>query len=277
MKRVWNEEKNRLLRKLYPTGHLASLAARLGVTLKALKARAKVMGVKRKVNVHHPWTVRQLNYLRRHYATMSAAEIAPKVKHTESSVYQKAKVLGLEKHPDFLRERGCRNSQHPNAIAHRFVKGQEPANKGKRIEEFMTAEGIAASSRTRFKRGQKPHNTKPIGHERIDPKDGYVFIKVSDDKPMVLKHRYVWEQHNGAVPDGYCIAFRDGNRQNCDIGNLYLISREDNARRRTAEETPEARRLRVARCQESRNKSIRRDKIRLHWGMEPIGKLVKRW
>ena len=27
----------------------------------------------------------------------------------------------------------------------------------------------------------------------------------------------------------------------------------------------------------SRNKSIRRDKIRLHWGLEPLGKLVKRW
>ena len=277
MKRVWNEEKNRLLRKLYPTGHLASLAARLGVTLKALKSRAKVMGVKRKVNVHRPWTDRQLNYLRRHYATMSAAEIAPKVKHTESSVYQKAKVLGLEKHPDFLRERGSRNSHHPNAIAHRFVKGQEPRNKGKRQEDFMSAEGIERTKATRFKRGQKPHNTKPIGHERIDPKYGYVFIKVSDDKSMVLKHRYVWEQHNGAVPDGYCIAFRDGNRQNCDISNLYLLSREDNARRRVSEETPEARKARVAKAQITRNKSIRRDKIRLHWGLEPLGKLVKRW
>jgi len=27
----------------------------------------------------------------------------------------------------------------------------------------------------------------------------------------------------------------------------------------------------------SRNKTIRMDKIRLHWGMEPKTKLVKRW
>ena len=223
------------------------------------------------------WKPRHIAYLVKHYATMSATEIAPKVYHSVSSVYQKAKKLGLEKHPDFLRQRGSINSQHPNAVAHRFVKGQEPANKGKRIEEFMTAEGIAASSRTRFKAGHRPHNTKPIGYERIDSKDGYVYIKVSDDLPMQLKHRVVWEQHNGAVPDGYCICFRDGNRQNCEISNLFLLSREDNARRRTAEETPEARRIRVARCQESRNKSIRRDKVRIHWGLEPYGKLVKRW
>ena len=258
----WTEEKNELLKRLYPTGHLGSLAARLGVTYKALKARAKVMGVKRKVNVHHPWTDRQLKYLCRHYATMSAAEIALKVKHSESSVYQKAKVLRLEKHPDFLRERGSRNSQHPNAVAHRFVKGQEPPNKGKRIEEFMSEEGIKASSRTRFKKGQKPRNTSPIGHERVSKKDGY---------------RYVWEQHHGAVPNGCCVAFRDGNRQNCDISNLYLLSRKEMARRRVLEETPEGRKARVAKAQITRNKLIRRDKIRIHWGMEPLTKLVKRW
>ena len=73
------------------------------------------------------------------------------------------------------------------------------------------------------------------------------------------------------------VAFRDGNRRNCDLSNLCLLSREDNARRRVSEETPEARRERVAKAQTSRNKSIRRDKIRLHWGLEPLGKLVKRW
>ena len=79
------------------------------------------------------------------------------------------------------------------------------------------------------------------------------------------------------MPEGYVVAFRDGNRLNCSLENLYLLSREDNARRRASEETPEARRERVAKAQTSRTKSIRRDKIRLHWGLEPIGKLVKRW
>ena len=62
-----------------------------------------------------------------------------------------------------------------------------------------------------------------------------------------------------------------------DLTNLYLLSRADNARRRVREETPEARKARLAKAQTSRNKSIRRDKLRLHWGMQPLGKLVKRW
>lgn len=276
MKKVWNEERDALLRRLYPTEHLGSLAARLGVTVTALKSRAKVLGLRRKVNVKRPWTDRQTAYLKRHYADTPIEVLIVKTRHDQKSIWNKAKALGLRKSREFLAEVGRKCSQHPRSIATRFIKGQEPANKGKRIEEFMTADGIRRSSQTRFKKGQLPHNTKPIGYERID-ENGYVYIKVSMEHKMVLKHRYVWEQANGPIPDGHNIAFRDGNRQNCDLSNLYLLSRGDNARRRTQEETPEQRRIRVERCQASRNKSIRRDKIRLHWGLEPYGKLVKRW
>ena len=178
---------------------------------------------------------------------------------------------------EFLRAVGHHCAQHPRSVATRFVKGREPHNKGKRIDEFMSAEGIERSSVTRFKKGHLPHNTKPIGYERVDPKDGYIFIKVSMSGKMVAKHRYIWEQAHGKIPDGYLVSFRDGNRHNCDLSNLYLLSREENARSRILSETPEARQARVANITVSRNKSIRRDKIRIHWGMEPIGKLVKRW
>jgi hypothetical protein len=42
-----------------------------------------------------------------------------------------------------------------------------------------------------------------------------------------MKHKVVWEKHNGKVPKGYKISFRDGNTQNCDISNLYLITFEE--------------------------------------------------
>ena len=174
-----------------------------------------------------------------------------------------------------MQEVGRQCSKHPKSIASRFVKGSEPANKGKRIEEFMSEDGIKANSRTRFKSGRMPHNTLAIGTERVYA-DGYVWIKVNERK-RVQKHRYVWEQAHGKIPDGYLVAFRDGNRQNCDLSNLYLISRQESARRYINSESSEARQARVTKAQATRNKSIRRDKIRLHYGMEPIGNLVKRW
>jgi len=40
-------------------------------------------------------------------------------------------------------------------------------------------------------------------------------------------HRKVWEEHNGPVPDGYCVSFKDKNPKNCTIENLMLIKRSE--------------------------------------------------
>ena len=275
MARVWDEEKDRLLRRHYPKRDLDWLADRLGVTRHAVKSRAQALGLRRKVHQRAVWTTRQLAYLKAHYADMRAEDIAKKLHHSIYSIRYKASELGLKKSREFLAQCGLLVASTEGAKANQFTKGHEPQNKGKRIEEFMSAEGIERSSRTRFKKGARPHNRRDIGTE-IPHADGYVYIKVDNGKP-VLKHRYVWEQAHGPIPEGHNITFRDGNRQNCDIANLELLSREDAARRTLSRETTEARRERVRKSTETRNKMIRRDKIRIHWGLEPIGKLVKRW
>ena len=277
MKRVWNKEKDNLLRRHYPKGDIGALAARLGTTECAVKARAMVLGIKRKVNNRHPWTERQVAYLIGHYADTLIDVLVRQTRHSQKSIWAKARDLGLRKSREFLQAVGHHCAQHPSSVATRFTKGHEPYNRGKRIDEFMSAEGIERSSNTRFKKGHLPHNTRPIGYERVDRKNGYTFIKVSMSGKMVPKHRYVWEQAHGKVPEGCVVSFRDGNRRNCDLSNLFLSNREDIARRRVMAETPEARRARIAKATVARNKSIRRDKIRIHWGMEPIGKLVKKW
>ena len=119
MKKVWNEERDALLRRLYPTAHLGSLAARLGVTEKALRSRAKVLGLRRKVNVKRPWTDRQTAYLKRHYADTPIEVLIVKTRHDQKSIWNKAKALGLRKSREFLAEVGRKCSQHPRSIATR--------------------------------------------------------------------------------------------------------------------------------------------------------------
>lgn len=223
------------------------------------------------------WTEKQVAYLTRHYHDRDTEMLCRRLNRTAKQIYRKARYLGLHKPHECYAIAGRKGAHHPQAIAHRFKKGQTAHNKGKRIEEFMSPEAIERSSRTRFKPGNMPAHTKPIGYERVDKKNGCIYIKVAMDKKMMLKHRWVWQQHHGEIPPGHCVSFRDGNRQNCDISNLFLISREDNARRRAAEETEEQRRKRIALTQEKRNKLIRRDRIRIHFGLEPKSKLVKRW
>lgn len=76
--------------------------------------------------------------------------------------------------------------------------------------------------------------SSPIGTEKI--RNGYVWVKVSDIPckntgkssgytNWKMKSHVVWEQHYGSMPpSGYIIVFLDGNKQNCDIENLYAIS-----------------------------------------------------
>lgn len=85
------------------------------------------------------------------------------------------------------------------------------------------------SRATQFKSGNLPHNTKPIGYERLS-RDGYIEVKVkmrpSNPKcndNFVPKHKLVWEAANGPVPEG-CI-----NKQNVSLENLACITRGQNA------------------------------------------------
>lgn len=111
-----------------------------------------------------------------------------------------------------------------------FVKGQEPPNKGKKCQEGEGGRHPNAR-RTQFKKGNMPHNTQYLGHERVS-KDGYVEISVAETNPhtgferrYVLKHRWLWEQANGPVPEGHALKCLDGNKQNTDPSNWEAIDR----------------------------------------------------
>lgn len=106
-----------------------------------------------------------------------------------------------------------------------FAKGQEPHNKGKP----HPTRGRSAA--TQFKKGNLPHNTHYLGHERVS-KDGYVEISIDETNPhtgferrYVLKHKWLWEKANGPVPVGHALKCLDGNKQNTEPSNWEPIPR----------------------------------------------------
>lgn len=112
-----------------------------------------------------------------------------------------------------------------------FVKGQAPMNKG---IPCQTGKGgrHPNARKTQFKKGNISHTYRGPGHERVDSKDGYVVMIVDEVNPWtggktrpVHKHVYLWEQINGAVPEGHCLKCLDGNKSNTDPSNWELISR----------------------------------------------------
>lgn len=65
-------------------------------------------------------------------------------------------------------------------------------------------------------------NSKPIGTESNPDKNGLIRVKISSSR-WVYKHRYIYEQHYGKIPKGYCVMFLDGNNTNFDISNLICV------------------------------------------------------
>lgn len=110
----------------------------------------------------------------------------------------------------------------------RFKKGRVPFNKGLTWDEYGTPEGHKKSLKNLLKKGDIPPNALPIGTEKVKT-DGYIWVKISNgnwqnNRNWKRKHRIVWEEHYGKIPKGYDILFIDGNRLNCDIDNLILVT-----------------------------------------------------
>ena len=114
-----------------------------------------------------------------------------------------------------------------------FQKGHEPGTKGKTIEEICKGdpEKLAKVRATWFKKGQRPHNQHQIGDVTVV--NGYKIRKKSMTgtqwERWELLHRAVWEEHNGPIPEGMIVTFKDGDHMNCDISNLMLITKAQNS------------------------------------------------
>lgn len=181
----------------------------------------------------HPYTEEELDAIRVLYPTVDAIKLAALLCRSPSSIYYTARLIGVKKDPEVVYK------QNKNRVLQvgertRFCPGHVPANKGKKQPPHV----VEKMRRTMFKAGARPHNYKPVGSERIIL--GYTEVKISDPNKWKQKHRIVWEQYNGPVPQGYIIRFRDGNRSNIELDNLELVSRENNMRDNSLQNFPES-------------------------------------
>ena len=116
-----------------------------------------------------------------------------------------------------------RNHKLNSGLTGQFKKGNVAHNKGKKQIEYMSKEAIERTKKTRFKKGNKPKNYRPVGSERIT-KDGYIEVKVADPNKWETKNKIIYKQYFGDIPKGHKVIYADGNKLNNDINNLILVS-----------------------------------------------------
>ena len=165
---------------------------------------ARTSGVKS--STFHIWSSEEKDYLR---------EITPGRHYKEIVELMNAK-FEYEFNLGQIKAAIARHKLNTGFTGH-FPKGNIPFNKG--------TKGLMKANKTSYKKGNIPQSYKPVGTERIT-KDGYTEIKVKDPNVWKLKHRLIYEEHYGEIPNGYVVMFLDRDKSNFDINNLILISRK---------------------------------------------------
>jgi len=142
-------------------------------------------------------------------------------------VYNVAHRLGLKKSKEY---KDKYQPGYQNLLSYgymtRFKEGHTPHNKG----VPMRSDVYEKVKKTMYKKGNKPHNTKPVGTISLRADHNgkqYQYIKIADCH-WELYHRYIYEQHHGPIPEGHIVIFKDKNENNLNIENLSCISKEDN-------------------------------------------------
>ena len=172
------------------------------------------------------WTDEESEQLRKLYATTLGKDLAKMFNCEVAQVYNRANKLGLHKNPDWLNQYYKENYKGHERT--QFQKGMKAWNKGMKGLQIGGKE-------TQFKKGQTPHNTKPIGYRSM--RDGYLVERTANGFEFV--HVLLWKQHNGEIPAGKFVVFKDKNRNNITIENLEIVTRIEHMKRNHIQNLPE--------------------------------------
>ena len=111
-----------------------------------------------------------------------------------------------------------KNHRISTGLTGRFEKGHVPYNKGKKFP--------GTGNKAAFKKGNIPVNKMKVGEDAISS-DGYVKTKIADPNVWEFKHKLIWAEAHGPIPEKHSIIFADGNKLNLSIDNLLLVSKAE--------------------------------------------------
>lgn len=196
-----------------------------------------------------PKEIRQ--FIEEHYSKLNASELAEAVADkfdyhiTVPSLRCFASRNGIRKYQMFTVQQEQWLKENANkyknsilladAFNEKFGTSKNPNNINHKLHRIMPDFRFSWSGGRKKGEGSSV-TAKPVGTEVF--KGGYWWVKVNDVplpknynsqdrlKNWKQKHRLIWESEHGKIPKGYVITFLDGDTNNCEMDNLYLIPRK---------------------------------------------------
>lgn len=153
----------------------------------------------------HIYTTEQIEWIRNNSEGITRKDIATNFNKRFDADVNYRSIGGV------MSRNKIRNKMQGHAT--RFDEGHEVWNKGMKGLNLGGEAGW-------FKKGYVSDERKPIGSTRVN--QGDMIIKVAQPSTWKRMNRVVWEKHHGKINDDDQVLFKDGNKLNCDIDNLFL-------------------------------------------------------
>lgn len=190
------------------------------------------------------WSPEEDQRIRELFANLRSAKVAKMLGRSKTAVDGRAHKLGVFKSPEYIAAQ-CRLQKGTHiGKNYQYKPGSVPFNKGLRRPGSSTGR----MPETQFQKGSRPGNTMPVGTIRPNS-DGYLRIKVSDapepaggkggsTKNWEFVHKRVWEAAHGPIPAGHRLWWKNGDRNDCSLENLELLSPVEHMAKTTIHNSP---------------------------------------
>lgn len=165
------------------------------------------------------WTDKEIGILKKYYPMYGATGAKGCIKKLEKNgTIRSRKAVGHKCFKLQLKYIGDKKGA--------FKKGRIPCNKGKKMPKDL----YDKCSKTFFKAGRKPHNTKynlAVSYLRDNHDVWYWKVRV-EEKNWQSLHRIIYENvHNIKLSNNDCVIFIDKDSNNIHPDNLMLVTRSE--------------------------------------------------
>jgi len=217
---IYSEEQLKFLRVNYPLMGLVELTTLFNTEFKLSKSKETIKTTMTNHNIKcgrgtgeltkgrlKLFTNEQKKWFEEHYPLNTRSQLTIKFNQVFNQQKTEEQVIAFLK-----------NHKIKSGKTGYFLKGSKSWNTG--------TKGIMKKNSGSFKKGRTPENWVPIGTERT-VKGGYIEIKTAEPHTWTQKHRIIFEEAYGPIPENHNIRFKDGDPANIDPSNLVMVNKSE--------------------------------------------------